>query len=158
MGIRQDTGKQGAIRELRGIPKQCIIKGMNKNYWHGAHTKHRHMYHIVWLPKYRKKVLTGAVKDRLIELLTECAEVNGWEIQELNVQLDHVHLVIQLPPNIAVSRAVQLFKGISSKMIRAELPEIKRFLWGKDFWADGFFSESVGYCDEQTILNYVRNQ
>ena len=158
MVIRQDTGKQGAIRELRGIPKQCIIKGMKKKYWYGAHTKHRHMYHIVWLPKYRKKVLTGAVKDRLIELLTECAEVNGWEIQELNVQLDHVHLVIQLPPSIAVSKAVQLFKGISSKMIRAELPEIKKFLWGNDFWADGFFSESVGYCDEQTILNYVRNQ
>lgn len=116
------------------------------------------MYHIVWLPKYRKKVLEGKVKSRLEELLRECAEINDWEIQELNIQIDHVHLVIQLPPSISVSRAVQFFKGISSKMIREELPEVKKFLWGKDFWADGYFSETVGYCSEETILNYVRNQ
>ena len=131
---------------------------MEKKYWRGGHTTHRHMYHIVWLPKYRKRVLEGKVKKRLEELLRECSEVNGWEIQELNIQIDHVHLVIQLPPNISVSRAVQFFKGISSKMIRSELPEIKKFLWGNDFWADGYFSETVGYCSEETILNYVRNQ
>jgi len=129
-----------------------------KKYWRGAHTTHRHMYHIVWLPKYRKKVLEGVVKARLEELLRECSEINGWHIQELNIQIDHVHMVVQLPPSISVSKVVQLFKGISSKMIRAELPEIKKFLWGSDFWADGYFSETVGYCDEQTILNYVRNQ
>ena len=131
---------------------------MAKKYWHGAHTTHRHMYHIVWLPKYRKKVLEGNVKSRLGELLRECAEINAWEIQELNIQIDHVHLVIQLPPSISVSKAVQLLKGISSKMLRTELPEIKKFLWGNDFWADGYFSETVGYCSEETILNYVRNQ
>ena len=131
---------------------------MKKKYWHGAHTTHRHMYHIVWLPKYRKKILEGVVKIRLEELLRECSAVNGWEIQELNIQIDHVHMVVQLPPSISVSKVVQLFKGISSKMLRAELPEIKKFLWGSDFWADGYFSETVGYCDEQTILNYVRNQ
>lgn len=129
-----------------------------KKYWRGSHTKHRHMYHIVWLPKYRKKVLVGRVKERLEALLRECAEVNGWEIQELNIQIDHVHLVIQLPPNISVSKAVNLLKGISSKMVRAELPEIKKFLWGNDFWAEGYFSETVGYCSEEMILDYVRNQ
>lgn len=131
-----------------------------KKYWHGAHTKHRQMYHIVWLPKYRKKVLAGAIKIRLEEVLRECAEVNNWEIQELNVQIDHVHIVIQLPPSIstATAKAVQFLKGISSKMLRAELPEIKKFLWGSDFWADGYFAETVGYCSEQTILDYVRNQ
>jgi putative transposase len=129
-----------------------------KRYYRGAHTKHRHMFHIVWLPKYRKKVLTGRVKDRVEALLRECAEVNGWEIQELNVQVDHVHIVIQLPPSISVSKVVQLLKGLSSKIIRAELPEIKKHLWGNDFWADGFFSETIGHCSEETILNYVRNQ
>ncbi len=116
------------------------------------------MYHLVWLPKYRKRVLQGSVKERLEELLRECAEINDWEIQELNVQIDHVHMVVQLPPSISVSKAVQFFKGISSKMIREEMPEIKKMLWGKDFWADGYFSETVGYCSEETILNYVRNQ
>ena len=116
------------------------------------------MFHIVWLPKYRKKVLKGRIKDRVESLLRECAEVNNWEIQELNVQIDHVHIVIQLPPSISVSKAVQLLKGLSSKVIRDELPEIKKYLWGNDFWADGFFSETVGYCSEETVLNYVRNQ
>ena len=129
-----------------------------KKYWHGAHTKHRNMYHIVWLPKYRKKVLTGKTKERLEEILRECAEVNDWEVQELNIQHDHVHLIIQLPPSISVSEAVNKLKGISSKMIRAERPEIKKFLWGADFWAEGYFSETVGYCSEETILKYVRNQ
>ncbi len=116
------------------------------------------MYHIVWLPKYRKRVLEGKVKERVEEILRMCAEVNNWEIQELNVQIDHVHLVIQLPPSISTVKAVQFLKGISSKIIRAELPEIKKFLWGTDFWSDGYFSETVGYCSEQNILDYVRNQ
>lgn len=129
-----------------------------KKYYKGAHTKHRNMYHIVWLPKYRRKVLKEAIKERVESLLRECAEVNGWEIQELNVQPDHVHIVIQLPPSISVSKAVQLLKGLSSKVIRAELPEVKKYLWGNDFWADGFFSETVGHCSEKIILDYVRNQ
>jgi putative transposase len=116
------------------------------------------MFHIVWLPKYRKKVLTGKVKERLENLLRECAEVNGWEIQELNVQLDHVHILIQLPPSISVCMAVQLFKGISSRALRIELPEIKKLLWGKDFWADGYFSESVGTVDFEVIKAYIKKQ
>ena len=136
----------------------CYAVGMKK-YWHGAHTTHRNMYHIVWLPKYRKKILEGKVKERLEELLRECAEVNSWEIQELNIQLDHVHLLIQLPPSISVSKAVQFLKGLSSRTIRSELSqEIKNMLWGKDLWADGYFSETVGSCSEETIRNYIKNQ
>ena len=116
------------------------------------------MYHIVWLPKYRKKILEGNVKLRLEELLRSCADINGWEIQELNIQVDHVHMMVQLPPSISVSKAVQFFKGISSKMIRAEHPEIKKFLWGNDFWADGYFSETVGSISEDKIRSYIRNQ
>ena len=82
-----------------------------KKYWRGAHTKHRHMYHIVWLPKYRKKVLQGRVKERLEALLRECAEVNGWEIQELNIQLEHVHLAIQLPPSIKCQQGGEFAQG-----------------------------------------------
>ena len=129
-----------------------------KKYWQGAHTKHRNMYHLVWLPKYRKKVLKGRVKEKVEEILRHCAEMNDWEIQALNIQIDHIHLVIQLPPSVSVSKAVQLFKGLSSKVVRAELPEVKKYLWGNDFWADGFFSETVGHCSEQNILNYVLNQ
>ena len=127
-------------------------------YWTGAHTKHRHMYHIVWIPKYRKRVLKGEIARRIKELLEECAETNRWEIHELNIQLDHVHLLVQLRPNISVSRAVQFFKGGSSKKLREEFPELQEFLWGDSFWADGYFSETIGQVNMDVIREYIKNQ
>ena len=108
------------------------------------------MYHIVWIPKYRKRVLTGEIAQRLIELITECAEVNRWRIDELNIQVDHVHLLIQLKPTISVSKAIQLLKGGSSRVIRQEFPELEEFLWGDSFWSDGYFAETVGRVNEDT--------
>ena len=127
-------------------------------YWTGSHTKYRLMYHLVWLPKYRKRILEGAVKRRLGELFYECAEISGWVIAELNIQRDHVHMVVLLKQTISVSQAVQRFKGGSSKVIREEFPELKEFLWGKNFWAEGYFAETVGRIAEDAIKNYVKNQ
>ena len=129
-------------------------------YWTGAHTKHRMLYHIVWIPKYRKRVLEGKLSERLLELLTECAEVNRWHIDELNVQRDHVQMLVQLRPDISVSKVVQLFKGKSSYIIRKEFPHLEEFYWGKadSFWGDGFFVETVGQINETTIKEYIRNQ
>ena len=127
-------------------------------YWTGSHTKYRLMYHLVWLPKYRKRILEGAVKRRLEELFYECAEVNGWKISELKIQRDHVHMVVLLKQTISVSQAVQRFKGGSSRVIREEFPELKEFLWGKSFWAEGYFAETVGRVAADAIKKYVRNQ
>lgn len=102
--------------------------------------------------------MKDAIAKRIEELLRECAEVNGWEIHELNVQLDHIHMLIQLAPNISVSKVVQYFKGGSSKVIREEFPELKEYLWGDSFWADGFFSETVGQVNWQVIRDYIKNQ
>ena len=96
------------------------------------------MYHIVWLPKYRKKILQGKVKGRLEEYLRECAEINDWEIQQLNIQLDHVHLMIQIPPSISFCKAVQRLKGAASHILLSELPqEVKKMLWRDSFWQRG---------------------
>jgi putative transposase len=135
---------------------------MNKQgkYWKSAHTKHRMIFHIVWIPKYRKRVLEGEVAKRIEELIRECVEVNGWEVKELNVQKDHVHLLVQLKPNVTVSKAVQLFKGKSSYIIRKEYPYLKEFTWcgSKSFWADGYFVDTVGQVTEEIIKDYIRNQ
>ena len=132
---------------------------MKKKYYTGAHTKHRNMYHIVWIPKYRKKILQGKIKTRVEECLRECAEVNDWEIQELNIQLEHVHLMIQIPPSIRVCDVVQALKGSSSRIVRKEMPtEIRRMLRGPSFWADGYFSATAGDCSEAAIRNYIQNQ
>jgi len=132
---------------------------MEKKYYSGAHTKHRNMYHLVWVPKYRKKILQGKIKSKVEEILKECSEVNGWEIQKMNVQIDHVHMMIQIPPSMRVCDAVQTFKGVSSRIVRKEMPqEVRRMLKGPSFWADGYFCCTVGDYSEQAVLNYIQNQ
>ena len=127
-------------------------------YKTGSHTKYRLMVHIVWIPKYRKRVLRGNIAKRVSELIYECAAVNRWVVEELNVQPDHVHLLLQFRPDMSVSKMVQLMKGKSSKIIRKEFPELKEFYWGDSFWADGFFAETSGRRNESAMREYIRNQ
>ena len=127
-------------------------------YWTGAHTKHRLQYHLVWIPKYRKRVLLGEVAVRLQELIREAAQVNHWVVRELNIQRDHVHLLIQVEPKVSVAQVVQILKGGTSIKIRQEFPELVEFLWGTSFWADGYFAESIGTVQEEMIRKYIREQ
>jgi len=127
-------------------------------YRSGGHTKYRLMYHIVWIPKYRKKVLKEDIAERLKELFNECAKVNKWTIHELNIQEDHVRMLIELTTTISVAEAVQYLKGGSSKQIREEFPKLRVFLWGDSLWADGYFAETVGQKNEEIIRRYIQNQ
>jgi len=127
-------------------------------YWKGAHTKHKVMYHIVWIPKYRRRVLKGEIATRIGELIQECAEVNRWQVNEINIRPDHVHILIQLRLDMSVSKAVQLLKGKSSRKIRKEFPKLEEFYWGNNFWATGFFVETVGRLSEDAIKKYIENQ
>ena len=125
-------------------------------YQTGAHTKHRLQYHMVWIPKYRKRVIRGKIAIRLRQLLYEACRVNGWWISELSIQEDHVHIVVQIPPHYSLSEVVQMFKGGTSRIIRAEYPELEEFLWGDSFWADGYFAETIGQVDEEVVKKYIR--
>jgi len=127
-------------------------------YWSGAHTKHRLLYHLVWVPKYRKRILKGNIAKRVKELFRQACEVNEWSLEELNVMDDHVHMLIQIRPRESVSRVVQLLKGGSSRVLRTEIPELEEFLWGDSFWADGYFAETVGKTNEEVIRKYIREQ
>jgi len=102
--------------------------------------------------------LIGPLAARLYDLLRECAEVNDWTIDELNIQKDHVHMLIQLPPSASVSAAVKTMKGGTSKKIKEEFPELEELLWTDSFWAIGFFAESVGQVTEGRIKLYIKNQ
>ncbi len=127
-------------------------------YKTGASTKHRLLVHLVWCPKYRRRVLIGKVAIRLKELFEQCCQMNEWTIVELNVQRDHVHLLIQINPRNSVSEVMQRLKGGSSRVIRMEYPELEEFLWGDSFWCDGYFAESVGKVNQNIIQNYIKNQ
>lgn len=91
-------------------------------------------------------------------MFEECAEINGWKIEELNIQENHVNMMIQLNTTISVAKAVQLLKGGSSKVIREEFPKLREFLWSDSFWADGYFAETVGQKNENAIRKYIQNQ
>jgi putative transposase len=131
---------------------------MSDKYWTGAHTKHRLKYHLVWIPKYRKRVLRGKIAKTIREMFYECAQIHTWTIEELNIRLDHVHMLVQISPDISLSKVLQYFKGGSSKIIRKEYPELEEFLWGDSFWADGYFAETVGQTQEEIIKKYIREQ
>ena len=131
---------------------------MEKEYWTGAHTTHRLKFHLVWIPKYRKRVLRGEISRRLTELIYQAAEVNRWWVEELKVVSDHVHLLIQTYPRESLAEVVQTLKGGTSKKIREEYPELEEFLWGDSLWCNGYFAESVGIANEEVIKKYIRDQ
>jgi putative transposase len=116
------------------------------------------MYHLVWIPKYRKRLLEGKLAKRVEELIRECADLNGWTIHEMSIQPNHVHVMVQLKPNISLSRAVQYFKGGSSRVLRQEFKGLREFLWGDSFWADGYFAETSGQLNEAALRKYIQNQ
>lgn len=83
----------------------------------GAHTKHRLQYHLVWIPKYRRRVLKGKIAIRLKKLLYEACRMNKWWINEMAIQDDHLHIVVQVPPQYSVAEVVQIFKGGMSRIL-----------------------------------------
>ncbi len=115
-------------------------------------------YHFVWIPKYRRRVLTGKVKDRTEQLINQCAEVNGFDILELRIQPAHVHLLISAKPRYSPAEIMRLIKGGTSRKIREEFPELEEFLWGDSFWADGYFVSTHSIITEQVIRDYIVKQ
>ena len=83
-------------------------------------------YHVVWCPKYRRSVLTGAVADSLRLLLTEVCNENGWVILSLEIQPDHIHLFVSIPPSKAVSDAVKKLKGTTARKLFLQHPDLKK--------------------------------
>lgn len=127
-------------------------------YWSGAHTKHRLKYHLVWIPKFRRRFLKGKIAVRLRELFYHCAQINQWYIEELKIMPDHIHMLVQLKPDFSLAKTVQYFKGGSSRIIKKEFPELEEFLWTDSFWADGYFAETVGIAQEEMIKKYIQEQ
>ena len=127
-------------------------------YWTGSHTTHRLRFHLVFIPKYRRRVLTETIATRLNELIQQACEVHRWSIIELNVQPDHIHLLLQVSPTDSVAAVMQILKGGSARALRLEFPDLTEFLWGTSFWADGYFAETVGQAEEEVVRDYIRNQ
>jgi len=122
-----------------------------------CHTKWECKYHVVWIPKYRRKVLYGQMRKYLGELLHDLAAQKECKILERHLQADHVHVLIEIPPKYSVSQVIGFIKGKSAIHIaRTYLGQRKNFT-GMHFWARGFYVSTVG-ADEETIRAYIQKQ
>lgn len=128
------------------------------SYRKTSHSVYDLKYHLVWITKYRKPVLRGAVGQRVRELVRQsCAQL---DVQILSgaVQPDHVHLLVSVPPHLSVSELMQRIKGRSSRKILQEYSEMNREFWGRHFWARGYFAASSGNVTDEVIKQYIESQ
>jgi putative transposase len=122
-----------------------------------AHSAYDTAYHLVWSPKYRKGLLTGALAKRVEELFREIGEAHDITIDELEVSVDHVHIFCSFPPRYAISQVVGRLKSLSARAVFKEFPSVKRRLWGGELWEDGYFVRTVGdKVTAEVIRQYIR--
>ena len=126
-------------------------------YSKGSHTIWNHHYHIVWITKYRYKILTGKIQERTRNLIARGCEEMGVKILNGVVSSDHIHMHCSIPPKIRVSDFVQKLKGMSSRKLQQEFPELKKRYWGQRFWARGYFSTTSGNVTDEVINEYINN-
>ncbi len=127
------------------------------SYTTGCHTVFHHRYHIVWVPKYRYKVLEGEIRERVRDIVRQVCKELGVKIISGILSRDHVHMFVEIPPHIAVSQFVQRVKGRSSRKVQQEFPELRKRYWGRRFWARGYFCTTSGNITDEVILNYLEN-
>ena len=123
-----------------------------------SHVVYRCDYHIVWVPKYRFRILTGEIKKLIEEDIRMLCEWKRCEIHEMSIQVDHIHLVISIPPKVSISEMMGILKGKLAIKLFKSYPKMKeKPYWGNHFWARGYFVSTIG-LDEEMIKRYVKHQ
>jgi len=123
-----------------------------------SHAVYDTQYHLVWAPKYRQRILQGAVGERVKELLQEIAEAYEISIEEMEVSPDPVHIFCSFAPRLSISQVITRFKSLSARAIFREHPQVKKQLWGGEFWQDGYFARTVGdKVTAEVIKRYIQH-
>src|SRR5260221_7437884 len=122
----------------------------NRNIFYTCH------YHVVWCPKYRRKVLVQMIATRLKEIIRQACQEHQAEIEELEVMPDHVHLLVSVDPQFGIHRLVKLVKGRSSRLLRQEFPVLKRKL--PTLWTNSYFCATTGGAPLSLIKQYIEQQ
>ena len=129
-----------------------------KDYKAGSHTIWDCKYHVVWVTKCRYSVLGGDVGQRCRELLREIARSQEMIIYAGSVNRDHVHMLIGIPPQLSVSKAVQYLKGKSSHKLLSEFDSLRKRYWGQHLWARGYWVASSGNVTDDVWKKYIEDQ
>jgi len=123
-----------------------------------AHASYSLFYHVVWAPKYRRKVLDGKVGERAKQIIMEVSAKYGYKVDTLKVSPDHIHLLVSLPPRISVVEAIRTLKSITAKTLLEEFPELKKHLWQRSLWTRGYAVNSVGGLNLDTVRQYIMTE
>ena len=128
-------------------------------YIHKSHNVTVLLYHLVFSAKYRRVVFDDNVEEVLKEVCLEIGERFEVRFLEIGTDKDHVHFLVQSVPTYSVTKIVTLIKSLTAREIFRRCPQVKKKLWGGEFWTDGYFASTVGkHGDESAIGNYVKNQ
>ena len=124
-----------------------------------SHAVYDTAYHLVWCPKYRTKIFVGEeVRERAEQLIREICEDYGFEIDEMEVAEDHVHILISFPPKHSIGEVVRIIKSISARELFRVFPRLKKRLWSGELWEDGYFVRRVGdRLTRQIIDKYIKH-
>jgi len=123
-----------------------------------SHVLYCCQYHLVWVPKYRYRVLHGKIGEEVRKNIIIQTEQLGCDIIELNIQIDHIHLLVKVPPKISISKLMGILKGKTAIRIFSKFPDLKRRpYWGNHFWAEGYCVDTVG-LDTEMIRKYIKYQ
>ena len=126
---------------------------------HSGHAVYRTEYHIIWIPKYRRRILNPGVKGYLEKILPSILEtMPGCEILKCNIQVDHIHMIMVVPPKYAVSDVIGRMKGMTASRIRKKFAWLKKLYWKENVvWSTGYFVTTIG-IDEDKVMEYIRWQ
>ena len=127
-------------------------------YRQSAHAIFDIKYHVVWITKYRYKILRGRVAERARDLIRQICAARDVAIIRGSISPDHIHMLVSTPAHLAPAKLVQYVKGRSSRRLQEEFPELRKRYWGQHLWARGYFCATVGAVDEETIKAYIENQ
>ncbi|MCK5681437.1 IS200/IS605 family transposase [bacterium] len=130
---------------------------MEKDYRYGGHTVTRLTVHLVWVTKYRYKVLSGDIQKRCRELLIQVCDTEDVRIMSGVVSKDHVHMHIEYRPSLSISDLVKRLKGRSSRLLQKEYTELHKRYWGKHLWAIGYGAWSTGNITEEVVEEYLKH-
>ena len=126
---------------------------------HGRGYVYSIQYHIVWCVKYRYKVITEQIENKLIETVNKIADDNGFQILECNADKDHIHLLVNCSPQHYIPDMIKALKGVSARILMKEFDEeLKKKLWGGHLWNPSYFVATVSGNTEEQIRKYIQNQ
>ena len=130
---------------------------MSQDYRKGSHSIFSIQLHIVWITKYRYKVLSGDIAVRTRDLIRRICSEQGAEILSGTVSADHVHLLLSIDPSISVSTLVKFLKGKTSHALQMQFDSLRKRYWGQHLWARGYFAVSVGNVTDEVVRQYIEH-